>query len=464
MDQLELEIQIKEKELTIFQEQLSLLKMKKKALLMSSPQPEKVERESKTAPKTSSQQTSIQNEAKTSSHMEASNSKNPSEDESTKTKVYVVYNGPNPGIYSSWPEATKAIQGKPGLVHQSFTSRIEAEGSLADYNRPKLSKPSDVINKLVLQKEQNGFLAKLQSRQGGTSSRMVSLGKIPQIEPPAPVLEQDKEELRKITPQQWFYLSNTIREHTDGLIDEEKFFSSDRRYPDFIHCKFNINSGADPRLVYQVFHCGLLDNLYPGENLAELNYFPEHFRKAIRNFRRSIKAGNRPIFLRFNSSILDWGERGQVKGPYHFVRIGLVNKEREHEEGLIVPAREPDLSVLHLERAYTLNNIYRELRKINENSEVKINYFTSRIIMTSFSTRKLTEEDAEKVISFESRFNNNELDVSPTTQQLFCLLAKETEDHKCVFCTREKEDPEVHAPGDEQRQSATDQDPFSSEE
>lgn len=437
MDQLQLEIQIKEKEMTILREQLSLLNMKKKALLMSSESSGKqIEQESKTAPKTSSQQTSIQNDTKSSSHTEVS--KDPSEDEN-KTKLYVVYNGPNPGIFSSWPEASKAIQGIPGLVHKSFNNRIEAEGSLAEYNRPKLLKPSDAINKLVLQKEEDSFLTKLQSRQAGTSSRMVSLGLIPQVEPVA-ILEQEKE-LKKITPEQWFYLSNTIREHTDDLVDEEKLFSSDRKYPEFIHCKFNINSGADPRLVYQVFQCGLLDNLYPGENLAELNYFPEHFRKAIRNFRRSIKAGYKPIFLRFNSSILDWGERGEVKSPYHFVRIGLVNKEREQEAGIIVPAREADPKVLHLERSYTLNNIYRELRKINANSEVKINYSTSRIIMTSFSTRKLSEEDAEKIISFETRFNSNELDVSPTTQQLFCLLAKETKDHKCVFCATEKEDP-----------------------
>ena len=450
MDALDIEIQIKEKELTILQEQLSLLKLKKQALLMSIQTPiQKGEKSSinmeantsKTAPKTGSQTPSIQTEGKSSSPMEVNTSNPPGEDESKskEPKVYVVYNGPNPGIYSSWQEASRAIQGIPGLVHKSFTNRIEAEGSFADYRRPKLLKPSDVISKLVLKQEQASFLSKLQTRQAGTS-KMTGLGKIPQTETPLVIQEQEKEGLKKITTEQWFYLSNLIREHTDDLVDEEKFFSSDRKYPEFIHCKFNINSGVDPRLAYQIFQCGLLDNLYPGENLAELNYFPEYFRKAIRNFRRSIKAGNRPIFLRFNSSILDWGERQEIKSPYHFVRIGLASEERKSETGIVVPARDPDPKVLHLERAYTLNNIYRELRKINQDSEVKINYFTSRIIMTSFSTRKLTEEDAEKIINFEARFNSNELDVSPTTQQLFCQLAKGMEEHKCVFCAREKEE------------------------
>lgn len=452
MDTIDLEIQIKEKELIILQEQLELLKLRKLHM-------------SKIGNPSYLEALPIQQGGKTSGHSEE-NKEAPRleershdlnhEKEGTDSKVYVVYNGPNPGIYSSWPEASKAIQGTPGLVHRSFKNRIEAEGSFAEYKRPKLLKPTEVISKLVLKQEQESFLSKLtrsQDEGSSGSSKLVRLGTIPQ--PPVfKTTEQEREELKKIRPDQWFYLSNLIRKNTE--LKEEGICSSDRRYPEFIHSKYNVYSGVDPKLIYQIFFAGLLDNLYPGETLEELKYFPDHFQKAVRNFKKIARSGNRPIFLRFNSSILDWGERQEEKYPYHIIRIGLMSPEKNQEKGIVQPVRDVDPNVLHLERAYTLNNIYRELRKISKESEVKVNYFTSKIMMLSHKNKKLTEEDAEKVIRFESRFNSNELDVSPTTQKLFCLLAKEVKDHQCVICARTEEEEKVVQPLLSDDEEATD--------
>lgn len=37
-----------------------------------------------------------------------------------KNKTYVVFNGRNPGIYTTWAEAEREVLGYPGAVHQSY--------------------------------------------------------------------------------------------------------------------------------------------------------------------------------------------------------------------------------------------------------------------------------------------------------------------------------------------------------
>ncbi|MCG7218509.1 RNase H1/viroplasmin domain-containing protein, partial [Candidatus Liberibacter asiaticus] len=40
--------------------------------------------------------------------------------------IYVVYNGPKPGIYTNWLEASRAIIGFSGIIHRCCTNWIEA--------------------------------------------------------------------------------------------------------------------------------------------------------------------------------------------------------------------------------------------------------------------------------------------------------------------------------------------------
>ncbi|MFU0443574.1 RNase H1/viroplasmin domain-containing protein, partial [Candidatus Liberibacter asiaticus] len=39
-------------------------------------------------------------------------------------KIYVVYNGPKPRIYTSLLEASRTIIGFNGVIYRSFTNRI----------------------------------------------------------------------------------------------------------------------------------------------------------------------------------------------------------------------------------------------------------------------------------------------------------------------------------------------------
>ena len=45
----------------------------------------------------------------------------------TKQKYYVVWNGPSPGVYSSWEACQEAVSGVSGAKYKSFKSQAEAE-------------------------------------------------------------------------------------------------------------------------------------------------------------------------------------------------------------------------------------------------------------------------------------------------------------------------------------------------
>ena len=44
-----------------------------------------------------------------------------------KQKYYVVWNGPSPGVYSSWEACQEAVSGVSGAKYKSFKSQAEAE-------------------------------------------------------------------------------------------------------------------------------------------------------------------------------------------------------------------------------------------------------------------------------------------------------------------------------------------------
>lgn len=54
-----------------------------------------------------------------------------------KTKFYVVWDGHNPGIYTSWPECQRQIKNYPNAKYKAFKTKMEAEdayhGQFGDY-------------------------------------------------------------------------------------------------------------------------------------------------------------------------------------------------------------------------------------------------------------------------------------------------------------------------------------------
>ena len=353
--------------------------------------------------------------------------------------IYGVFNGPNPGIYNTWPESSRAGNGVPGIIIKKFKTRIEAEEAFKAFHAPKLLKPTDLINKLVSQPEEGSYLSKLGEPQRKKST---FVSKVPEVQPDEKLLDEDRLKIGRIGPKNWLFLSNLIRVTTTESQEKDHFSSSDRPFPGFIHSKFNFSKGADPRSVFEAYLCGLVDNIYPGEDLKELLYFPKEFKSAVKTYRKLVNARNKPLYLRFNSSILDWKESSSPEWsaeeeplyPYHYVKMGLVNK-REQVISKKVEPREFNPDELHGERAYTLNSIFREVNRITDESEIKVNFVSDRILLVSYINRKVDAEDARKIIEYRTKFFESNLDVSADTLRIFCLLAKEENpDHQCIYC------------------------------
>ena len=60
-----------------------------------------------------------------------------------KTKYYVVWRGHQPGIFTTWEEASNSVKGASGALYKSFKTRAEAEAAYASPPEDYVAKPSD---------------------------------------------------------------------------------------------------------------------------------------------------------------------------------------------------------------------------------------------------------------------------------------------------------------------------------
>lgn len=53
---------------------------------------------------------------------------------SSGVKFYTVWEGRRPGVYNTWDECKRQVEGFPGAKYRSFTSRRDAEAAFADHH------------------------------------------------------------------------------------------------------------------------------------------------------------------------------------------------------------------------------------------------------------------------------------------------------------------------------------------
>ncbi|GKA14399.1 hypothetical protein Tco_0694045 [Tanacetum coccineum] len=82
----------------------------------------------------------------------------------------------------------------------------------------------------------------------------------------------------------------------------ERFITTDKTTKSL----YNFIEGADPTLIHQAFKAGLINNIYPSNNLLELRDFPNLMINAIKNFRKKVlKAKDGLIYIKVISTIPD---------------------------------------------------------------------------------------------------------------------------------------------------------------
>ncbi|MCD7935847.1 MAG: viroplasmin family protein [Tannerellaceae bacterium] len=72
-----------------------------------------------------------------------------------KSKYYVVWKGLTPGIYESWEECKKQVEGQPDVRYKSFETREEAVNAFEEGPPPICSRKSGEVKKGVISDDQN---------------------------------------------------------------------------------------------------------------------------------------------------------------------------------------------------------------------------------------------------------------------------------------------------------------------
>ncbi|GJZ19979.1 hypothetical protein Tco_0556569 [Tanacetum coccineum] len=125
--------------------------------------------------------------------------------------------------------------------------------------------------------------------------------------------------------QEFVQLWNKARAACQERFIIKRFYTTDKPSKSL----YNFVEGADSRLVYQAFRAGLVNNIYPSNNLLEIKDFPKAINETIKHFRKKVlKAQDKPIYIKIVSSVPDW-DHEENYSPYHFMEIGLAKPNTE---------------------------------------------------------------------------------------------------------------------------------------
>nr|GEY82695.1 hypothetical protein [Tanacetum cinerariifolium] len=281
---------------------------------------------------------------------------------------YVIYKGPHNGIYTNWGEV-KDICEEDKVICKKFASIELAKLDLEIYSGGPYKNP------LLLRPKVKAEKKKKEHRDQRFKNSV-------REESPEPIVLI--EEFRQL----W----NKARAACQEDFLHEKFFTTDN----LTKSLFNFVEGADPILIYQSFRAGLINNIYPSNNLLELKMFPSPMVLAIKNFRKKVlKAKDSPIYIKVISLIPDW-KHEENYSPYHFIEIGLASSKKELQPST-AKKDDPDRSLLDTLAKIRVQNLRRIAEQIlHAISEVerKINYADRHCIITSRSLAESSEEDS----------------------------------------------------------------------
>ncbi|UTQ50654.1 MAG: 55.9 kDa viroplasmin with coiled-coil domain [Plant associated soymovirus 1] len=342
----------------------------------------------------------------------------PAQDEvDPRKKYYVIFNGPNAGIYKDWHIANSYIQGRQ-VTHKSYPTYVEAQKAF-DESRPtwakaaaKLPQPNEQIRKMVnLNPRARDIISNIPTRQS--------------------ILEQRKPKANEFTAM-WA----SIVEWTEEEGVTSGFYPSERISPKAVFIQ-----GSSPALVYKYWINGLTDTIYLSDNLKEIGDFPQRYIEAVTNFRR-FAAKEKPLFISSFSSYPAFNEDGTLCVPSICIdKIGVFN-------GDYIPRGEPQYTELTDELyVYRLCQVFDESRKITFSKKFKVNYVGPHNIVYSLAGREPSPEMLKHFLRIEEPFLNLGgifRNFPEADRRLICKEMKTVKDHNCSLCNEEaKEEDEV---------------------
>ncbi|KAL2487406.1 Uncharacterized protein Adt_32162 [Abeliophyllum distichum] len=339
------------------------------------------------------------------------------------TKFYVIYDGPHRGYYTNWTQVEPLVKNKP-FKHKSFKTYTEAQQSFDDFHMTKGQSPIPfkqlfdhsqlVFSPSYIQKDirarprmpqfrppiSDNLKATMSYKTATTSSnpqrvpdRFKVLGKIP----------ERKEDfiITDIRLQDFITLQEEARTIGETAPEKNYLRTLDKKYGQFIFLE-----GADPLMVRNAFHCGLIKMIIPGPIFEELKLVDDKLLQSLKDFRKYvIKSQATYMILRINSTIPFWDEHNILVRGYHHIQIKttkqvVIDQPIEGQAHYVSPILLEDWRSLSFQRLIT------GLKFFNGESKIKVNHTSKFILMTSKTSSTISSVGIKAVCKFEESFYN----------------------------------------------------------
>ena len=155
---------------------------------------------------------------------------------------YVVFNGTNAGIYTTWEIAEKAVKGFSGIKHKKDKSFAEAKVAANIYTTQEFKAPLQLISSVeALDPTYVGAITHQME-----SSSIIVLGHIPKSQQ---LLIQTNEDTIETYYSGFNYLYQYGRIATEKKFVSEHFFTTDKKNVNY----FNFYPNTDPDMVYEAY-------------------------------------------------------------------------------------------------------------------------------------------------------------------------------------------------------------------
>lgn len=230
-----------------------------------------------------------------------------------------------------------------------------------------------------------------------------------------------------VTHEEWLASVNELRTGGMTIFQQKKILPIVK----ISVTKAVIYPGANSEVAYQLFCKALVDCIYPGLALQELEYFPTNFKKVITTFVQRTKSEGKYIFLKFISSILDW-EDADTKLPYHFIRLGIANSHNTFMEPQPQVTTEYTIEEEAQIRMYGLLRIQQGLSRLGEESEIKVNYVTPYICLYTHYNKPISAVEVVHLRNWKDAFNQLDLNIGAKTKEAYYVMCQPQEEGPIV--------------------------------
>ncbi|GJW03778.1 hypothetical protein Tco_1562634 [Tanacetum coccineum] len=188
--------------------------------------------------------------------------------------------------------------------------------------------------------------------------------------------------------QEFVQIWNKARSACQQDFINERFYTTDKPTKSL----YNFIEGSDPQLIYQAFRAGLIDNIYPSNNLLEIKEFHSSIFEAIKRFRKNVlKAQDKKIYIKVTSSIPDWNHEENYS-PYH-----LCNRRA---------------------KSFKFKRISEIILQAITEENRKVNYADSHCIVISYKN-EAEKQDIQLLTQYGIPFLTNTIDAASTTKEAF---------------------------------------------